>query len=225
MRNQSKHNALVTGGLAAMAVAALLSGCARTVTIYQDTYVNNAMHHARAKGQRTGEPLELTIVCVRPKDLSKKENALLKPDAGLTSQQWYEHRPTAKRTAGEFDIDSSQIYLLTSTRTDGVGQVIGNALNGAAIDGQTKVARPNIHFEAGELHNDNAVIYVIGKFVDANGNVLPVPATVFHPPGKYTSQLYVKIGVDEARYNAENAWGQYIRNITIPGVNGGVMKE
>ena len=69
------------------------SGCARVLTITQEDYINTAMHIGRPKEQRTGQPLELSIVCVHAADLQKEANDLLSPESEITSKIWYENRP------------------------------------------------------------------------------------------------------------------------------------
>ena len=49
-----------------------------------------------------------------------------------------------------------------------------------------------------------------GARLVARGEVLPVPPAKFDPPGAYTHELSVKIGVNESRGN----YGQYIENTT-----------
>lgn len=57
----------------ALLVAAQSSGCGRALHIKQDEYVNTAMHRNRAPAERTGEPLEINIVVVTPKDLEMED--------------------------------------------------------------------------------------------------------------------------------------------------------
>jgi hypothetical protein len=180
-----------------------LVGCGRSLTINQDPYINTACHANRPADKRTGEPLELTVVCVYPRDLAKAGNELLKPDSKVTSKDWYERRPvSAPGEAGHFDLPKSQIFLFTDD-SKAYGQQIGTLLRGAKQDGDKAITKTGIKFDGGvgggQFHDSNSVIYVFGKFTDKNGNVLPVPPAKFHPPGAYTEKLEVKIGVDPDR--------------------------
>ncbi len=190
-----------------------LAGCARELTITQETYINTAMHIGRPAGSKTGEPLELNIVVVTPKDLKHESNDGLAPEAGITSDIWFRDRPIPGDKAdtedrgGRFYLPKEQIFLM-SYDTKFYGKRIGDPLRGAATDRKEKIVKKFNH--AGHLHDDKSVVYVFGKFVDKNGNVLPVPPAKFHPPGAYTEDLSIKIGVDERRPH----YGQYIDNTT-----------
>lgn len=182
-------------------------GCAsRTLAITQGDRINNAMHIGRHPDQRTGDPLEVTIVCVHPDDLEIKGNGGLKPGSGITCKDWYDNRPEHGGEGG-FDLPADQIYLLTN-EDQVYGKKVGSALNGAINDGHSEVKIKGITFRGMKLHRKDSVIYVFPKFIGPDGHVLPVPAAEFSPPGAYASQLAVKIGVDEGR--AHN--GQYIEN-------------
>lgn len=195
-------------------VGLVSAGCgARALSIEQDRYVNNAMHHYRAEEKRTGEPLEVSIVCVHPKDLERDENASLKPGSGITCRTWYENRP--KPGGGGFMIPPEQIYLLTNA-TSYYGKKKGPALNGATKDGRVEIPVRGIRFRGTKLHSRNSVIYVFPKFIGQDGKVLPVKPAEFSPPGRYTSRLSVKIGVDKNR----GVQGQYIVRTTGPGFSG-----
>jgi len=196
-------------------IAAVSAGCSRSLTIEQDEYVNTAMHQARDPQNQTGEPLEVVIVCVAPRDLKKQGNERLKPGAGITSREWYQKGPKPGDTVemenneGRFRLPGNQIYLLTNDTESAYGKQIGAALRGGKLDGKI-VKKQNIDFKFWSLHDSDAVIYVFGKFTDKDGNVLPVPPAKFHPPGAYESNVSIKIGVDKGRDN----YGQYIANTT-----------
>ena len=202
-------------GLMAVGMLGLVgaNGCARELTIIQEGYVNNAMHINRPEGSRTGDPLELTIVCVHPKDLDHEANDRLAPGAGITSDVWYRDRPLPgdrKDTPDRgtrFWLPKSQVFVMTYDNTY-YGKRIGEPLRGAATDKTDKVKK-SFGFGPG-LHDEKSVIYVFPKFIDRKGNVLPVPPAKFHPPGAYTEKLSVKIGVDDSRPQ----YGQYIDNTT-----------
>jgi hypothetical protein len=194
------------GGLVILASA----GCSRQLTITQDNYINNAMQIDRSPQDRTGEPLELDIVCVYPSDLSDPRNARLTPTAGLTSEEWFRRRPipgdqvNLGAPSDRFWLPEEQIFLLTNDRQY-YGQRIGAALRGAKLDG-TAVTKGGIEFNTWFLHSENSVIYVFGRFTDKQGKVLPVPPAEFHPPGAYNSHLAIRVGVRESGAN----YGQYI---------------
>lgn len=206
----SGRAALLVVGCLSVAVS---TGCARMLTITQADYVNTAMHVNRPVGSRTGDPLEINIVCVTPKDLDHEANDALAPDVGITSEIWFRDRPIPgdkkdmDDRGGRFWLPKGQISLMTYD-TKCFGKRIGEPLRGAATDRKDTVVKRFNH--AGHLHDDKSVIYVFGKFIDRNGNVLPVPPAKFHPPGAYTEKLHVKVGVDESRAN----YGQYIDNLT-----------
>jgi hypothetical protein len=188
-------------------------GCARELTIRQGDYINTAMHSGREKADRTGEPLELTIVSVYPNNLKHDSNTRLDPSRPITSDVWYQNRPWSgdkvdmEETHGRFRIPKNQVFV--RTEDDQVfGTKVGGWLRGALIDKQ-KTTKMTFKF-AGPLHNKKSVIYVFPKFIDHRGQVLPVPPAKFHPPGAYTHELSVGIGVDETRGNN----GQYIDNTT-----------
>lgn len=200
---------LVLAGMA----ATLPSGCARVMRIEQADYVNTAMHVNRPPEARTGEPLEINIVCVYPKDLKNEANDRLAPDSAIASDIWFQDRPQPGDTedmedrGGRFCLPKSQIFVMTYDKKF-YGKRIGNPLRGAATDHRKEV---ETKFEfAGGLHDKGSVIYVFGKFIGPDGRVLPIPPAKFHPPGAYREDLFVKVGVDETRAN----YGQYIDNVT-----------
>ena len=56
-------------------------------------YINTAMHVARPKEHRTGQPLEVAIVCVTPSDLEHDANERLDPDGDITADVWFQDMP------------------------------------------------------------------------------------------------------------------------------------
>lgn len=195
--------------LALLAPMALWWGCAaRTITISQEDRINTAMHLHRAMADQTGDPLELNVVCVYPEDLEKPENELLKPDSSITAKDWYDLRPTGMPEARHFSLPGNQILLLTNEKT-AYGKVKGPALRGAIEDGARERKIDGIRFKK-KLHSRKSVIFVFPKFIGKGGEVLPVRPVRFSPPGAYTRNLFVKIGVDPGRPHG----GQYIESVT-----------
>ena len=194
---------------ALVGLLSLSSGCAaRIVTVRQEDRINTAMHIHRPLADQTGDPLEVSIVCVYPDDLQKPENERLKPDSSITAKDWYDFRPTGMPDGQHFNLPANQVYLLTDEKTV-FGKIKGPALKGAIEGGTPEREVKGIQFKR-KLHSKKSVIYVFPKFIDKNGEVLPVRPVKFGPPGAYTRQLFVKIGVDTARPHS----GQYIENQT-----------
>lgn len=192
------------GGLLILTTA---TGCARALTIRQDAYINTAPHANRPPDKRTGEPLEVTIAVLYPADLKKPGNELLRADSKITCRDWYQRRPmgTAQEGSQRFDLPKNQIFVLTND--DKVyGRHLGPALRGAVLDGDKPVHKANIAIDWGMVHNRETVIYVFPKFIGRDGQVLPVRPAKFAPPGAYTADLEVRIGVhpsqdlDEAQF-------------------------
>ena len=188
------------------------AGCAaRTLNVSQGDRINNAMHHDRHPDQRTGDPLEVTIVCVHPADLEREANRGLKPGSGITCKDWYDHRPVrAGGGEGRFDLPSEQVFLLTN-EAQFYGTKLGPALNGALKDGKSEIVIKGIPFQSMKLHSRDSAIYVFPKFIGPDWNVLPVKPAEFSPPGAYASRLTVKIGVDDSREH----YGQFIENTSL----------
>lgn len=190
-----------------------LGGCSRVLTITQDAYINTAGQDKRAEAERTGDPLELNIVCVTPQDLKKDVNADLKPGSGITSEVWFRKRPIdgdEKQKAGRFDLPKKQVYLLTNDM-DAYGTRKGPALRGSEADGPKKTTEGDIAFPFGALHDSDSVIYVFGKFKGPDGAVLPVQPARFAPPGAFTHELSIHVGVEKSRFGQGLDKGQYIK--------------
>ena len=187
-----------------------VGGCARQLTITQADYINTAMQRDRDAEDRTGEPLEVNIVCVYPKDLDKPRNAALSPDTRITSDVWYKNRPTLERVAGgtAFDLPADQVYLLTDQK-EVYGRPIGSSLRGAKIDGQEPMEYRGIRFKG--LFDKRSVIYVFPRFIGEDRKVEPVAPVKLHPPGAYPRDLYVEIGVEDPKGKAI----QYVKNRTV----------
>jgi hypothetical protein len=191
----------------------MLSGCARSLTIQQDKYINTAPHANRPPDKRTGDPLELSIVVVYPQDLKKSENDRLKPDSNITCKDWYTHRPETGTTAGsgQFDIPKDQVFLLTNADKY-YGRKLDTALRGAASDGDKPITKSGIAFNWGHVHDSQTVIYVFPKFIGKDGGVLPITPAKFNPPGAYEAKLEVRIGWHADVKSLDEA--QYIKNLT-----------
>lgn len=180
-------------------LVALAAGCSgRTITIEQDPYVNTGMQCDRPAGERTGEPLELNVVMVYPKDLDDERNDQLRPGSGITSQAWFSRRPQPgdsvdAETGNNFRLKPDQIFLLTNDSSY-YGQRIGQALRGASLDG-ARVTKGGIDFDNWASGDSKSVIYVFGRFTDKNGSVLPVPPAVINPPSAYAKDMVVKVSV------------------------------
>ena len=207
--------------VAVIGLAVLSGGCrARTLTITQEDHINTAMHEHRAREKQTGDPLELNVVCVFTGDLEKPENARLQPDEGITAKEWFEFRPTGAPPDGRhFNLPCNQIYMLTNEESP-CGKVKGPALRGALEDGFSEKTIRDISFRK-RLHHRRSVIYVFPKFIDKNGEVLPVPPVKYHPPGAYTRNLAVKIGVRAGGPHG----GQYIENQARRRLHGRTKEE
>jgi len=207
LRRLAAPRGATRGLVGGLLVLATLAGCGRTLTIRQDHYINTGGQANRPADKRTGEPLEVDVVCVYPKDLDKAVNEPLRPESRITCKDWYERRPVATgEEKGRFDLRRDQIFLLTND-DKAYGKHFGNALRGAALDGEAPIRKTGINFGAG-LHDSRSVIYVFPKFIGKDGGVLPVPPAKFHPPGAYVADLEIKIGVDPDRSLEE---AQYVK--------------
>ncbi len=200
------------------------TGCSRKLTITQEDYINTAMFAGRSGTTQRGEPLELNIVCVYPGDLKEEANDRLDPESEITSDVWYEDRPVpgdkedTEDRETRFWLPKKQIFLLTDDKKF-FGTRIGGRLRGALID-KKKDIRKEFKFDAG-LHDKKSVIYVFPKFIGPDGRVLPIRPAKLHPPGAYTDDLHVKIGVDAGR----EYYGQYIKNETPRKLHGREKEE
>lgn len=209
--------------LAGLTLAALMAGgCGgdRKITFVQDDYINTGVHCDRARAEeRTGEPLDVSIVCVTPADMKKQVDGVnvnhnLRAASGLTSADWYERCPISGRpeeSKSRFAISPEQIYVLTNDTNQArlFGTRVGPALNGAKIDGQAKTIETPIVFK-GSQSSDDSIIYVFAKFKDRNGRVLPAPPVKFQPPSRYKGDLRVRIGVRKGEECSGPLLGQYI---------------
>ncbi|GMU22014.1 MAG: hypothetical protein AMXMBFR13_21020 [Phycisphaerae bacterium] len=213
--DRSRRCLLSTGPIvpALLAGCLMATGCSRTLTITQDNVINTAqqIEDGIDTKDHTGAPLELTAVCVYPKDLKNEANDRLKPGSGITAKEWYERRPLPgdrvdmEATHNRFRLPKNQVFLMTDS-SEVYGSRIGSWLRGAQLDGAKPIVKKGIEFDSFALHDDLAVIYIFPKFTRKGGEVLPVQPVVFHPPGAYEKDVYIRIGVDPKRDN----FGQYI---------------
>ncbi|MCK4658663.1 MAG: hypothetical protein KAV82_04000 [Phycisphaerae bacterium] len=197
-------------GLIVAIAGAVTPGCSRVLTIEQADHINTAMFTRSDRG----EPLEVNIVCVTPNDLKREENDRLKPDSGITAEEWFRRRPISgdkkdkdwEGRGDRFYLPKDQVFTLTDRKED-YGTHVGVRLRGKVVDRKDTVTA-KFSFK-GPLHNDLSVIYVFAKFIDREGKVMAVPPARFHPPGAYTHELVCEIGVDESAYPEH--YGQYIK--------------
>lgn len=167
--------------------AASSAGCARTLVITQDPFINtaNPLDYNKPVAERLGETLEVSIVCVTADDLAKGG-------------------PYQRLAPATFSMTAKDFY------TDEFKNVPKTALTirGAKHDG--KEVRKSFDFPAKKLFNKDSVIYVFAKFSGPEPQeILPVAPVVFHPPGAYTHRLPVHIGAREDVKDGP-AHGQYI---------------
>jgi hypothetical protein len=177
-------------------LAALATGCGgRMMTITVADYINTGF-------APKGAPLEVDIVTVLPKDFKDEKqevNQDLLPDAGITSDVWFERKPTARSMRDSADVDhfqipKSQIFSFTD-RKDVYGQRCGEALVGAAFRDDGAITVKGIPpSSAYTLHRAKSAIYVFCRFQDPDGRgVLRTRPAVFSPVGSYRQKLAVRI--------------------------------
>ena len=193
-------------GAVVLAAVVLSSGCSSTtLTITQGEYINTAMHMNRPAASRTGEPLELTVVCLYSKDLKHEANGRLAPGSGITSDIWYRDRPMLgdreemQDRGTRFWVPKSQVFVMTYDKQY-YGTSIGAPIRGYATDKSAEIRR-RFDFPS-SFKKSRAWIYVFPRFIDTEGRVLPVPPAVFKPG----NAIQVEIGVNEDRAH----YGQYI---------------
>lgn len=200
---------LIARCLLLLAVSA--TGCSSySLTVSQADYINTEGHLSRPPSKRTGNPLEVNVVCVYPKDLEKPQNQQLHPDRGITSNIWYKYRPReAVGAAGgdKFDLPADQILLFTDD-DDIYGTRVGPTLRGAVVDGKRERTISDLNLK--DVNDRRTVVYVFALFRDGDGHVLKAPPAVFQRPRQYPKELTVEIGVEDR----VNRTGQYIRNTT-----------
>jgi len=187
-------------------------GCGRVLTIKQGAQINTGTQYHRPVDQRTGEPLEVDIVCVFPHNLDNELNSRLAPGAGITSDVWFENRPIpGDKIDAEgntrFRLAQDQIFVLTDN-ANVFGKRLGPSLRGSVVDGKDKI-KVTFPFN-GSLHDKNSVIYIFPQFFGPDGKLLRVAPVIFNPPGVFANEMSVEIGVNDSGAN----FGQYITNTT-----------
>jgi len=194
----------------AVGLIVLGSGCSSNrITIVQDRFINTAVHLNRPVDQRTGDPLEVSMVYLFPDDLEKEVNAGLRPGSGITSKGWYDNRPTLGSRGG-FQVPADQIFLLTND-SQPYGTRVGRRLRGADRDGTSEVAVTGVgHLSRGRFKS-GPILYVFPKFIGPQGQVLPVPPLLYRRPYS-RSGIRFRVGVDPNR----DHYGQYVERVTTP---------
>ena len=171
MKAKALDARLLITGVIALSVTVSVGCSARTLTIVQTDRVNTAMQDYLPWAERTGQPLEVAIVCVHSEDLENAENEPLRPRTNVTCKTWYERQPEGGGGAKtQFKLRKDQIYLLTND-PDPYGTHAGPALNGAIKDGRSVIPVSGIRFPGGKLFGRGSVIYVFAKFVNRKGDV------------------------------------------------------
>jgi hypothetical protein len=221
----------------AVGLAAIIGlGCERRLTIRQDGYINNAMHHARPEARRTGEPLELTVVLVLPDDTKKPENEVLRPDNPVivTAKDWYDRRPGSPAQR-PLSIPEDQIFLFTDSPNPH-GLVVGSALHGHAfqddftltlnivagsdnfvqLDAGPKIPLKQVtrflDLKGNPLDSKDCALYIFGRFADESGDMLPVKAVMIRPK-EMKENGEIRVGVDKELYKSNPGQAQYIKAV------------
>ncbi len=189
-------------------LTAFASGCSsNALTIVQGEYLNTAVHMNRPVDQRTGDPLEVTFVCLYPEDLEKEANSGLRPGSGITCKGWYDNRPSHSGGGG-FQVPADQVFLLTND-SQPYGTRVGRRLQGANRDGKSKLVVKGVNFGSRGFFKKSPVMYVFPKFIGPQGQVLPVSPIIYESP-RWRGGFRFKIGVDSNREH----YGQFIERIT-----------
>jgi hypothetical protein len=155
-----------------------------------------------------GAPLEVDIVTVFPGDFkSEKEEANqdLLPDALITSDVWFERRPTARsiNKVGDtyhFKIPGSQIICFTDDE-EAFGERRGGAILGANYREDPEIIVKDLPKTSNPLNwfSKKYLVYVFCKFQDAEGkDVLPTRPAVFAPVYRHGGKLAVHVNETSA---------------------------
>lgn len=189
--------------IAALAVGGL--GCTKesNLRIKVDKHINNAMKPVG--GDQSGNPLDVDVVLLTSDDLKRDANRDLKIDSdlirrdtdrksGITSDIWFDRHPTEGK-GQRFEVPPNQIHRLA--------QRVGSDDHLHKLD----------HFDVPGLKDragmpSYCVIYVFGRFEDAQEKCLPVEPAVFINPQK---DIAVFIGVDANKRGGAPTYGQFIR--------------
>lgn len=175
-------------GVLAGVCLSLAAGCEKqSMTFSVDKYINTAMQiqQNKAAEARTGEPLDVDIVCVFPKDLSNDSNSLLRPGSGITCDQWYDRRPKSPQAEGKnFVLPATHIYSLARDNTI-YGTWKRGPVQGHGVPNYPEQFTINdLDFPIGWF--SSGVVYVFPRFTNDQGGVLQIPPAVFNPPKNQT---------------------------------------
>lgn len=217
--------------------AALTIGCERRLILRQGEYINNAMHAKRPEGRRTGEPLEVTLVLFLPEFYDIPANEALRPKQSkvITSQDWYERRPGSPNNPKAFEIPEDRIFLLTDEPRF-YGTKVGGALHGGKLEGTLSIRVDDESIQVGDqkpvkikrldnpldlkahpFNDERCAIYLFGRFVGENGEVLPVKPEVITPKNiSHEQEITIQVDVDKEVYKSNPGQAQYIKHVSTP---------
>ncbi len=188
----------VSWGLAGLCVAILFAGSigcnSRIMTIHRGEVINTYV-------EPQGSPLSIDIVTVAPADFKgdEKENANhdLLPDGGITADVWFKRKPTRLSMADEkgvehFILDRKQIISFTDNKKQDVyGVRQDGRIRGRRFEKADRIIVEDI--PAMDIRNRKSAIYVFGKFMDAEGNVIPTKPVIFSPVDAYHQRIEIEI--------------------------------
>ncbi|MBN2559720.1 MAG: hypothetical protein JXQ75_02155 [Phycisphaerae bacterium] len=205
----------------ALSVLVLASACGcsdRVMTITRDDHINTVF-------DPSGSPLSVDIVSVLPNDLKGDKlelNRLLLPEGGITSDVWFDHKPTKESMQDppshpdRFCIHRDQILSFTDEpKQDVYGRVVGGQIQGKAYakkHGEEKIVVPRVL--ARDIFDEHAVIYVFCKFTNASGEVQRTNPAMFHSVGDYRREIAVHIGQTSIERTSKRVYG---RDVTTEG--------
>jgi hypothetical protein len=188
---------VLLSGAAMALLLCMAAGCGgRTMKITTADYINTAF-------VPKGAPLEVDIVTVLPGDFKNEKeeaNQDLLPDAMITSNVWFERRPTALslNKVGDtyhFKIPRSRIICFTDDE-DAYGERRGGAILGANYREDPEIIVKDLPTTSNPLNwfSKRYMVYVFCKFQDAEGkDVLPTRPAVFAPVYRHGGKLAVHV--------------------------------
>lgn len=195
----NRGRAAVAGALAAACAALGTAGCSdRILTIDVADFI------AKTPGQPNGTPIEVDIVCVLPSDFKKdlkERNKDLLPGSTITSEQWFQNKPTKEsmtNPAGgaRYQIPSERI-ISYAEKPELYGKYAGGRIRGAKAGGQARFSCSKT-IPVKDIHDSQSAIYVFARFPGKTTS----PA-VFSPIGAYTRDIAVYIGEDGVYRSSE----------------------